>query len=153
MLRLPRLRYLRPQDAREASAMQAEFGVKAMFVGGGTDLFPNLKRRQFDPEILIGLSHLKELGGVEGDASTGFKVGASVTLSQAASHTGLSNAFPGYSEAAGLVSSPPLRNAATIGGNPCVDTRSNYYNPPSQCRRSTAFSLTNNASISLSPPA
>jgi len=152
MLRLPRLRYLRPQDAREASAMQAEFGVKAMFVAGGTDLFPNLKRRQFDPEILIGLSHLKELGGVDGDASTGFKVGAGVTLSQAASHTGLSNAFPGYSEAAGLVSSPPLRNAGTIGGNLCVDTRCNYYNQTFEWRQSIGFCMKKDGDICLVAP-
>ena len=32
------------------------------------------------------------------------------------------------SSAAASVSSPPLRNAGTIGGNLCVDTRCNYYN-------------------------
>jgi 4-hydroxybenzoyl-CoA reductase subunit beta len=152
MLRLPRLRYLRPHDAREASAMQAEFGAKAMFVAGGTDLFPNLKRRQFEPEILIGLSHLKELGTVDGDASSGFNVGAGVTLSQAASHPGLSAAFPGYSEAAGLVSSPPLRNAGTIGGNLCVDTRCNYYNQTYEWRLSVGFCMKKDGDICLVAP-
>ena len=132
--------------------MQVEHGVKAMLVAGGTDLFPNLKRRQFEPEILIGLSHLKELSFVEGDASSGFEVGAGVTLSHAASHEALSAAFPGYSQAAGLVSSPPLRNAGTIGGNLCVDTRCNYYNQTFEWRESIGFCMKKDGVICLVAP-
>src|SRR5215472_5885684 len=40
MLRLPRLRYVRPPDARAAAASVAELGARAMLVAGGTDLFP-----------------------------------------------------------------------------------------------------------------
>ena len=58
MLRLPRFRYLRPKTAREASLMAADLGPRAMFVAGGTDLFPKLKRRQFEVEALIGLDFL-----------------------------------------------------------------------------------------------
>jgi 4-hydroxybenzoyl-CoA reductase subunit beta len=146
------LRYLVPEDAREASVMQAEFGAKAMLVAGGTDLFPNLKRRQFEPEILIGLSHLKELSLVEGDSRSGFEIGACVTLSRAAAHPALSAAFPGYSEAAGLVSSPPLRNAGTIGGNLCVDTRCNYYNQTFEWRESIGFCMKKDGVICLVAP-
>jgi 4-hydroxybenzoyl-CoA reductase subunit beta len=152
VLRLPRLRYLVPERAREASDMQAEYGAKAMLVAGGTDLFPNLKRRQFEPEVLIGLSHLKELNLVEGDPSSGFEIGACVTLSRAAAHPALSAAFPGYSEAAGLVSSPPLRNAGTIGGNLCVDTRCNYYNQSFEWRESIGFCMKKDGVICLVAP-
>jgi 4-hydroxybenzoyl-CoA reductase subunit beta len=58
MLRLPRFRYLRPKSAREAARMAAELGPRAMFVAGGTDLYPKLKRRQFEVEALIGLDFL-----------------------------------------------------------------------------------------------
>ena len=58
MLRLPRFRYLRPKTAREASRMAADAGNRAMFVAGGTDLFPKLKRRQFDVDAVIGLDFL-----------------------------------------------------------------------------------------------
>ncbi len=132
--------------------MQAEHGAKAMLIGGGTDLLPNLKRRQFEPETLIGLSHLRELATVEGDASSGFELGAGVTLSQAASHPTLWAAFPGYSEAAGLVSSPPLRNVGTIGGNLCVDTRCNYYNQTFEWRRSIGFCMKKDGEICLVAP-
>src|SRR5262245_12913 len=98
-----------------------------MLVAGGTDLFPKLKRRQFEPDTLVGLTHLRQLHAIRGDAAAGFEVGALVTLTEVESDGALGAAHPGYTEAAGLVSSPPLRNAGTIGGNLCVDTRCNYY--------------------------
>ena len=58
MLRLPRFKYLRPKTAREAARMASDLGPRAMFVAGGTDLFPKLKRRQFDVEALIDLAFL-----------------------------------------------------------------------------------------------
>src|SRR5438445_66808 len=38
--------------------MAADLGPRAMFVAGGTDLFPKLKRRQFEIDTLIGLDFL-----------------------------------------------------------------------------------------------
>jgi 4-hydroxybenzoyl-CoA reductase subunit beta len=151
MLRLPRLRYLRPASPREAAAMAADLGMRAMLVAGGTDLYPKLKRRQFDPETLIGLSHLRELREVRGDAA-GFEVGALVTLSKAAAHRALRAAHPGYAEAAGLVSSPPLRNVGTIGGNLCVDTRCNYYDMTYEWRKSIGFCMKKDGDICLVAP-
>ncbi len=39
--------------------MAAEHGPRAMFVAGGTDLYPKLKRRQFEVDTLIGLDFLQ----------------------------------------------------------------------------------------------
>jgi 4-hydroxybenzoyl-CoA reductase subunit beta len=152
VLRLPRLRYLRPHDARAAAAAAAELGARAMLVAGGTDLFPKLKRRQMDPDTLVGLAHLRELRAVRGDAGAGFELGALVTLSDAAAHPALAGALPGYAEAAGLVSSPPLRNVGTIGGNLCVDTRCNYYDMTYEWRRSVGFCMKKDGDICLVAP-
>ena len=62
MLRLPRFKYLRPRSAREAARMAAEHGPRAMFVAGGTDLYPKLKRRQFEIDTLIGLRVVPFIG-------------------------------------------------------------------------------------------
>ena len=99
--------------------MASELGPKAMFVAGGTDLFPKLKRRQFEVEALIGLDFLSRQVRAGADEA---EVDAGVTLASAAANEHLSATFSGYAEAAGVVSSPPLRNAGTIGGNLCVDT-------------------------------
>src|SRR5438552_2803380 len=132
MLRLPRFSYLRPKTAREAAKMAADLGPSAMFVAGGTDLFPKLKRRQFEIDTLIGLDFLpREIR----NGSAEHTIDAGVTLSAAAHNAHLNEHFTGYAQAAGLVSSPPLRNAGTIGGNLCVDTRCNYYDMTYEWRK------------------
>ncbi|HEY4027299.1 MAG TPA: FAD binding domain-containing protein [Candidatus Dormibacteraeota bacterium] len=152
MLRLPRLRYLRPASPREAAAMAAELGPRSALVAGGTDLLPKLKRRQMDPDTLVGLSHLDLLRTVRGDAAGGFELGALVTLREAATEPALGAALPGYAEAANLVSSPPLRNVGTIGGNLCVDTRCNYYDMTYEWRRSIGFCMKKDGDICLVAP-
>src|SRR5487761_1298192 len=149
MLRLPRFKYLRPKTAREAAHMATELGPHAMFVAGGTDLLPKLKRRQFEVEALIGLEFLSR------DVRPGTEeteLGAGVTLSAASTDEHLGSRFHGYAEAAGLVSSPPLRNAGTIGGNLCVDTRCNYYDMTYEWRKAIGFCLKKDGDICLVAP-
>ena len=129
--------------------MASELGPKAMFVAGGTDLFPKLKRRQFEVEALIGLDFLAHTIH-RGDDET--VVDAGVTLASAATHAELRSQFPGYAEAAGLVSSPPLRNAGTIGGNLCVDTRCNYYDMTYEWRKAAGFCIKKDGDICLVAP-
>jgi 4-hydroxybenzoyl-CoA reductase subunit beta len=151
VLRLPRLAYLRPRSAADAAGLAAEHGPRAAFVAGGTDLYPNLKRRQFALETLIGLSHLPELRERHAGAG-GIELGANLTLAEAAADLELVQVHPGYAEAAGLVSSPPLRNQGTIGGNLCVDTRCNYYNMTYEWRKSIGFCLKKDGDICLVAP-
>ena len=61
MLRLPKFTYLQPKTVAEAVRMMADTGPEAMFVAGGTDLYPNMKRRQQTPQVVIGLSQLSRL--------------------------------------------------------------------------------------------
>jgi 4-hydroxybenzoyl-CoA reductase subunit beta len=129
--------------------MAADLGPKAMFVAGGTDLFPKLKRRQFDVDTLIALDFLsREVR----NGSAQCMVGAGTTLSTAASDQHLRTAFAGYAEAAGLVSSPPLRNAGTVGGNLCVDTRCNYYDMTYEWRKAAGFCMKKDGDICLVAP-
>src|SRR5690349_1707678 len=149
MLRLPRFKYLRPKTPREAAAMAAEHGARAMFVAGGTDLLPKLKRRQFEVDTLIGLDFL---GHAIRNGSTECSIDAGVTLSEAAHDSHLRTRFAGYAEAAGLVSSPPLRNVGTIGGNLCVDTRCNYYDMTYEWRKAAGFCMKKDGDICLVAP-
>src|SRR4030081_1218244 len=149
MLRLPRFRYLRPKTAREASVMAADLGPRAMFVAGGTELFPKLKRRPFEVDTLIALDFLSR--GVH-NGSTECTVGAGVTLAAATHDQHLKKKFAGYAEAAGLVSSPPLRNAGTVGGNLCVDTRCNYYDMTYEWRKAAGFCMKKDGDICLVAP-
>src|SRR5712692_7613465 len=149
MLRLPRFRYLRPKTAREAARMASDLGPRAMFVAGGTDLFPKLKRRQFEVDALIGLDFLSHaIHRGEGETV----VDAGVTLAAASADADLRAGYRGYAEAAGLVSSPPLRNAGTLGGNLCVDTRCNYYDMTYEWRKAAGFCIKKDGDICLVAP-
>ncbi len=139
MIRLPPFRYLAPRSLEEAVAMKAEHGREGMYVAGGTDLFPNMKRRQFEPAVLIGLRGLKELRGLSN--GRGFTIGAGTTLSEVANHPQVRDLYPSLARAAGLVSSPPLRNIGTIGGNLCVDTRCTYYNQSHAWRKALGYCM------------
>jgi len=149
LLRLPRFKYLRPKTAREAARMAADLGPHAMFVAGGTDLFPKLKRRQFEVDALIGLDFLSRAIHRGADETV---VDAGVTLAAASADNELRAGHRGYAEAAGLVSSPPLRNAGTIGGNLCVDTRCNYYDMTYEWRKAAGFCIKKDGDICLVAP-
>jgi 4-hydroxybenzoyl-CoA reductase subunit beta len=129
--------------------MAAELGPRAMFVAGGTDLFPKLKRRQFEIDTLIGLDFLPRKIH---NGSSDCYIDAGVTLSAAAHDAHVNETFSGYAQAAGLVSSPPLRNAGTIGGNLCVDTRCNYYDMTYEWRKAAGFCLKKDGDICLVAP-
>ena len=149
MLRLPRFKYLRPKTARDAARMASDLGPHAMFVAGGTDLFPKLKRRQFEVDALIGLDFLSHAIHRGEDETV---VDAGVTLAAASVDADLRESYRGYAEAAGLVSSPPLRNAGTIGGNLCVDTRCNYYDMTYEWRKAAGFCIKKDGDICLVAP-
>jgi 4-hydroxybenzoyl-CoA reductase subunit beta len=152
MIRLPAFEYLAPRSIGDAVKHLADLGPDAMLVAGGTDLFPNMKRGQFEPKALVGLRAIRELAGVSGDARRGMTIGAATTLTAVASHPELTQRYGALATAAGLVSSPQLRNAGTLGGNVCVDTRCNYYNQSYEWRKAVGFCMKKDGDICLVAP-
>jgi 4-hydroxybenzoyl-CoA reductase subunit beta len=150
MMRLPPFRYEAPPTAREAARLLADHGPEAMAVAGGTDLLPNMKRRQFTPKVLVGLRSLEEASGLH--ANGGLDIGALTTLSEVAASPVVNARWPAVARSAGLVSSPPLRNAGTMGGNLCVDTRCNYYNQSEFWRASIGYCTKKDGDICLVAP-
>ena len=147
MLRLPDFDYHVPKTVDEAVAMRADHGPDAMFVAGGTDLYPNMKRRQQTPRTVIGLGRLAALRSIEGEPSSGLRVGASVTLTELAEHPVVRAAYPAVAHAAETISTPLLRNMGTIGGNLLLDTRCNYYDQTFEWRRSIDFCMKKDGEI------
>ena len=150
MLRLPPFRYVAPSSAREAARVLADHGPEAMVVAGGTDLFPNMKRRQMTPRVLVGLRQVAGLSAIEANGS--LRLGAMATLTEVAEHAGVRARWPAVARSAALVSSPPLRNAGTIGGNLCVDTRCNYYNQTEPWRAAIGYCMKRDGTICLVAP-
>ncbi len=114
--------------------MKAEAGPEGMYVAGGTDLYPNMKRRHQEPKTVISLMAIPELR-----RSDDRVVGAALTLTDVAGRP--SGRPTVISTAARLVSTPLLRNMGTLGGNLCLDTRCNYYNQSYEWRKSIDFCM------------
>ena len=151
MMRLPPFTYLPSRTVDDAVKYISEHGPEAMLVAGGTDLYPNMKRRQFEPKVLVGLSGIRALAGVKKDGR-GLSIGAGTTLSGVSKHPDVARDYAALATAAGLVSSPQLRNAGTIGGNVCVDTRCNYYNQSYAWRKAIGFCMKKDGDICLVAP-
>ncbi len=152
MLRLPPFRYLAPNSMEQAANMLAQEGEQAMLVAGGTDLYPNMKRRQFTPQVLIGLHGLAALKYISGSAEQGMRIGAGVTLAELANHPVILERYTALATAAGSVSTPQLRNMGTIGGNVLLDTRCNYYNQTEFWRNSIGYCMKKDGEVCLVAP-
>ncbi len=140
MLRLPFFLYLQPKSLPEAVAMKADAGPDGMYIAGGTDLYPNMKRRHQEPKTVVSLMGIPELRRAE-DAV----IGAAVTLTELTVRP--SDRPTVIGTAARLVSTPLLRNMGTLGGNLCLDTRCNYYNQSYEWRKSIDFCMKKDGKI------
>jgi 4-hydroxybenzoyl-CoA reductase subunit beta len=163
MMRLPRFRFVAPDSLAEAvDVLAAASPGDAQIVAGGTDLIPNMKRRQQTPRTLVGLRRIEELrhihngdgpGGNDGpdgpDRLNGLTVGAGVTLTRLvhALDAHRSPGLLGLRQAAVQVATPHLRNMGTIGGNLCLDTRCNYYDQNYEWRKAIDFCMKKDGEI------
>ncbi|MGH7676509.1 MAG: FAD binding domain-containing protein [Gemmatimonadales bacterium] len=148
MLRLPFFRYRQPTTLAEALAMKAEAGPDGAYVAGGTDLYPNMKRRHQEPRTVISLMGVDELRSAPGSGERGaVPLGAGLTLTQLAASPSVRRSYSAVANAAELVSTPLLRNMGTLGGNLCLDTRCNYYNQTYEWRKAIDFCMKKDGTI------
>ena len=147
MMRLPKFTYRTPRTIAEAVRIIADTGPEAQFVAGGTDLYPNMKRRQQTPKTVISVKRLPELNQVNGDGRSGITIGASVTLTDIVEHPIIKRDYPVIAAAARTISTPILRNMGTIGGNLLLDTRCNYYDQNYEWRKAINFCLKKDGDI------
>ena len=138
MMRLPWFEYRAPATLGEAARILAGEGPNAMLIAGGTDLLPNMKRRQMAPKVLVSLRNIPEL------KVNGHALGAGTTLTQIVHKTDLPL---GLRQAAHQVATVHLRNMGTLGGNLCLDTRCNYYNQNYEWRKAIDFCLKKDGNI------
>src|SRR2546427_6803519 len=139
MMRLPYFQYRAPRTVREAADLLAASPVKTMLIAGGTDLLPNMKRRQQVPTTLIGLRQIGELKTIQN--GEGLTIGSGATLSDLVRDPRVHDGYRGLWQAAAQVATPQLRNMGTIGGNLWLDTRCNYYDQNYEWRKAIDFCM------------
>ena len=129
-----------PASLEEVLAVLGHEGPQARVVAGGTDLWPNMKRRHQEADVVASLMRIDGLQGIK-DGRGELELGATTILSDLA-ESGLVRArYPMLARAVMAISSPPLRNMATIGGNLLLDTRCTYYNQTEEWRRSIDYCM------------
>ncbi|MBK8098179.1 MAG: FAD binding domain-containing protein [Planctomycetes bacterium] len=147
MLRLPTFTFHRPKTAAEAVRIKCDHGNEAMYVAGGTDLYPNMKRRQQTPTHVVSLGEIGELRSIDVRKDGGVSLGAMVLLSQIEAHPYLRQHYPAFVHAVAEISTPLLRNMGTIGGNLLLDTRCTYYDQTHEWRESIDFCMKKDGAI------
>jgi len=118
--RLPEFDYLAPKTIDEALSLLSQHKEKARLIAGGTDLIPQLKRREGKaPQYLIDLKDIPDLDYINFDADNGLSLGALATIKAVASSPVIRDRFGVLCQAAESMASPQVRNRGTIAGNIC----------------------------------
>jgi xanthine dehydrogenase YagS FAD-binding subunit len=131
---MPHFDLYQPDTLDTALDLAARLGENGWLVGGGQDSWDWLKNRTKRTSAVIDLSGIAELKGVR-EASGGLEIGALTTLTEVENNAQVRERYALLATAAGRVASPQIRNAGTLGGNLCQDTRCWYYRGGVDCYR------------------
>ncbi|MEA2559939.1 MAG: hypothetical protein QOH06_1443 [Acidobacteriota bacterium] len=150
MLRLPPFQFRVAKTLNEAADIlvsegAAEHEDNVRLVAGGTDLWPNMKRRHQKARTVVSLMSVPGLKGI--DVNGDIRIGATTILEDIVRDAAVRERYPAFARAVASISSPPLRHMGTIGGNICVDTRCTYYNQTEDWRRSVSYCMKEDGQI------
>jgi xanthine dehydrogenase YagS FAD-binding subunit len=131
---MPHFDLFQPDSVDAAVDLASRLGTDGWIVGGGQDSYDWLKNRTKRTTAVVDLSGIAALKGVR-DHEGGLEIGALTTLTEIENHPLVKERFGLLAKAAGRVASPQIRNAGTLGGNLCQDTRCWYYRAGVDCYR------------------
>ncbi len=131
---MPHFDLYQPDSLQAALDLAARLGTDGWLLGAGQDSYDWFKNRTKRTSAVIDLSGIEALKGVR-ELDGGVEIGALTTLTTIEEHPLLRERFALLSKAAGRVASPQIRNAGTLGGNLCQDTRCWYYRYGVDCYR------------------
>lgn len=110
--------YIEPKDLKEACQFLNEY-PEAKILAGGASLIVLLKNNLIRPSHLVNIKTIPGLNNIEWNNREGLKIGA-LNRHRDILFSPLINKYcPILSQAASKISSPPIRNMGTIGGNLC----------------------------------
>jgi len=111
-------KYLSPTSVEEAISFYGQHSETSKFVAGGTDVIVKLKEGWMEPDFLISLKKIKELGELhKNEATKELSIGALVTHATLEKSLMIQNEYPIIYDAVSNIGSLQVRNVGTIGGN------------------------------------
>ena len=131
---MPHFELYQPDTLEGALELSQRLGPTAWILAGGNDSLDWFKDRVKRPSAVIEIMGIRGLAGIE-DTPRGLEIGALTTLADIERHPLIRDQYSLLASAAHSVASPQLRNASTIGGNLCQDTRCWYYRSGLDCYR------------------
>lgn len=114
-------------DAAVQALAEGDKGRGTVLLAGGQDLLTEMKEHLVEPRVVIDVSGLAELDGVEERPDGSLRLGANTTIARIAAHPDASGALSVLTEAAASIASPQIRTHATLGGNLNQRPRCWYY--------------------------
>ena len=123
-----------PTTVDNALNLLDRYGSDGWVAAGGQDSWNWFKDRAKKPEAVIDLNDIAELNGLV-ETADGVEIGALTTLTEIEQSALIKEKYSVLADAARVVASPQIRNAGTIGGNVCQDTRCWYYRYGLDCYR------------------
>jgi len=108
--------YAAPASTQEAVALLAEHGERARVLGGGTDLIVDLKHKPGSVAMLVDVTAIPELLGIE-ETDEGLRIGAMVKYGEIMESPICNELTPEIVAASHTVGAVQTRNLGTIGGN------------------------------------
>ncbi len=118
--------YASPKTEKQAVGLLGKSWSEAEVLAGGTDLLALMKDDVVAPKRLVNVKHIENLGEVHFDGKE-MRIGALVTMGEAADNALIKQHFPILHEALWEAASPQIRNMATMGGNLCQRPRCWYF--------------------------
>lgn len=115
-MKAPPFAYARPGTLGEALDLLEKHGEKAKLLAGGQSLIATLNMRLSAPELLIDISRLTELSGIQvrnGIAT----IGALTTHAHIERSAEIRRHLPLLAQAAPHIAHPAIRNVGTVGGS------------------------------------
>ena len=107
--------YVRASSLAQAISLLQKDPDGSKLVAGGHTLIPTLKLRLASPALLIDITGIEELKGIEvGDR---VRIGALTTHAVLLASEPLRKVLPIFHQAADLIADPQVRNRGTIGGS------------------------------------
>jgi xanthine dehydrogenase YagS FAD-binding subunit len=130
----------RPTSTDEAIRILSSHGSEAAVYAGGTDLLVRLKNRLAQaPAYLVDIKKINDLRYIKEDAGGGVRIGALTKLAEIVESDLVAKKYPMLSRAIGMISSPELRNASTLGGDLLQEVWCQYLRGGYSCWRNGGY--------------
>jgi carbon-monoxide dehydrogenase medium subunit len=124
---LREVEYARPASVQEALRLLSEHDGARPLAGGQT-LINVMKARAASPDVLVDLSDLDDLRGIELRSDGTVEIGAMATYAEIV-ESAEARARPILGEVCAQIADVQVRNRGTIGGNVCSNDPTNHLPP------------------------